>query len=117
MKPVSFRPWRNAATRKADVSGDCPLMNPITGIAACCARAENGHVAAAPPTRLMNSRRLIAAPDVQDKTSYRLKATLGKGARCPLWVISGHLHCNRSCPLYPQKRTCSVQLGMSAMGQ
>ena len=25
--------------------------------------------------------------------------------KCPLWVISGHLHCNRSCPLYPRKRT------------
>src|SRR4029450_7491919 len=23
----------------------------------------------------------------------------------------------RSCPLYPQKRTCAVQLGMSALGQ
>jgi hypothetical protein len=28
---------------------------------------------------------------------------------CPLWVISGHLHCNRSCPLYPRERTCAVQ--------
>jgi hypothetical protein len=27
--------------------------------------------------------------------------------RCPLWVKSGHLHCNRPCPLYPQKR-CSA---------
>ena len=35
----------------------------------------------------------------------------------PLWVKSRHLHCNRPCPLYPQKRTCAVQLGMSAMGQ
>ena len=24
---------------------------------------------------------------------------------------------NRPCPLYPQKRTCAVQLGMSALGQ
>ena len=39
------------------------------------------------------------------------------GARRPLWVISGHLHCNGSCPLYPQKRTCAAQLTMSAMGQ
>jgi hypothetical protein len=23
----------------------------------------------------------------------------------------------RSCPLYPQKRTCAVQLGMSVLGQ
>jgi hypothetical protein len=24
---------------------------------------------------------------------------------------------NTSCPLYPRKRTCAVQLGMSALGQ
>jgi hypothetical protein len=35
----------------------------------------------------------------------------------PLWVTSGHLRRNRPCPLYPQKRTCAVQLGMSALGQ
>jgi len=33
--------------------------NPITGIAACCARAASGHAAAAPPSSDMNSRRLI----------------------------------------------------------
>jgi hypothetical protein len=34
----------------------------------------------------------------------------------PLWVTSGHLRRNRRCPLYPQKRTYAVQLGMSALG-
>ena len=24
---------------------------------------------------------------------------------CPLWVISGHVRFNKSCPLYPRKRT------------
>ena len=32
-------------------------MNPITGIAGCCARAASGHLAAAPPSSVMNSRR------------------------------------------------------------
>jgi hypothetical protein len=32
----------------------------------CCPRATSGHVAAAPPTNAMNSRRLIAAPEAQD---------------------------------------------------
>src|SRR5262245_14713110 len=27
---------------------------------------------------------------------------------CPLWVISGHLRCNRACLLYSRKRTCAV---------
>jgi hypothetical protein len=22
--------------------------------------------------------------------------------QCPLWVISGHLHCKSACPLYPR---------------
>ena len=35
------------------------LTNPITGIAGCCARAASGHAAAALPTRLMKSRRLM----------------------------------------------------------
>jgi uncharacterized protein YchJ len=31
-------------------------MNPITGIADCCARAASGHAAAAPPSSVMKSR-------------------------------------------------------------
>jgi hypothetical protein len=34
-------------------------MNPITGIAACCARAAAGHDAVAPPSSVMNWRRFI----------------------------------------------------------
>jgi hypothetical protein len=30
-------------------------MNPITGIASCCARTENGQAAVAPPSNLMVS--------------------------------------------------------------
>ena len=33
--------------------------NPITGIAACCARAASGHATAAPPSSVMNSRRFM----------------------------------------------------------
>jgi len=36
---------------------------------------------------------------------------------CPLWVKSRHMHCKKACPLYPQERTCAVQLGTSAMSQ
>src|SRR5262245_11277926 len=38
-------------------------------------------------------------------------------AGCPLWVISGCCRLSDQCPLYPQKRTRALQLGMSAMGQ
>ncbi|MGC1867918.1 MAG: hypothetical protein WA720_17345, partial [Pseudolabrys sp.] len=36
---------------------------------------------------------------------------------CPLWVISGYFAVKLLCPLYPQKRTCAVQLGMSPLCQ
>src|SRR5262249_39831082 len=40
-------------------SGDPSPRNPITGIAVCCARAARGHAAVAPPSSVMNSRRLM----------------------------------------------------------
>jgi len=40
------------------VAGDALPSNPTTGIAGCCARAASGH-AAAPPSSVMNSRRLM----------------------------------------------------------
>ena len=43
--------------------------------------------------------------------------TLGKGRQCPLWVKSRHLQRKKTCPLCPRKRTCAVQLGMSALCQ
>ena len=38
-------------------------------------------------------------------------------SRCPHWVRSRHVQRKKSCPLYPRKRTCAVQLGMSALCQ
>jgi hypothetical protein len=49
----------DAATTDADSPGDLLLRKPITGSAGCCARAANGHTAAAPPMSVMNWRRLI----------------------------------------------------------
>src|SRR6516225_9004922 len=57
--PASARPRRNAATRSIEALADVLLRNPTTGIAACCARAASGH-AAAPPSSVMNSRRLLS---------------------------------------------------------
>src|SRR5215472_10516885 len=60
MKPVSFKPLRNAPTTPALSSGTPGYTNPITGIPGCCAPAASGH-AAAPPSSVMNSRRFIVA--------------------------------------------------------
>jgi hypothetical protein len=52
-------PPRLERTRKRSPTGDALLRNPMTGIRACCARATSGHVAVAPPSSVMNSRRRI----------------------------------------------------------
>src|SRR5262245_58106446 len=51
------------------------LSTPIraTCVDGCCARAESGH-AAAPPTSVMNSRRLIVALRGQNHAPHRLTA-------------------------------------------
>jgi hypothetical protein len=45
-------------------------MNPTRGIVGCCARAGSGNVAAVPPRRVMNCRRLKCA-------LYKEKPTIG----------------------------------------
>jgi hypothetical protein len=71
-------------------------MNLITGIADCCARAASGH-AAAPPRRLMNSRRLMGfVPRAEDHTLAYRRAREGVVHRrkmsrpCRRWVKSPH---------------------------
>ena len=45
------------------------------------------------------------------QASYRRNIALEGDGRCPLWVKSRHVQRKKSCPLYPRKRTCAVQLG------
>src|SRR5882757_6923823 len=66
MEPVSLRPLRNAAALRALASADPSRINPTAGSAGCCARAAIGHVAAAPPSSLINSRRLMCPPSGRD---------------------------------------------------
>ena len=54
---------------------DCVLApkNPMVGsLTDCCARATSGHAAAAPPTSLMNARRLMRLPRPRT-TAYHIK--------------------------------------------
>src|SRR6516165_8026269 len=60
-KSDSANPRRKPAITWTYAPGEAIWRNPITGIAACCARAAIGH-AAAPPSSVINSRRLIVAP-------------------------------------------------------
>src|SRR6516162_7353165 len=58
MYPSSCSPCLNASLRESAP----PDKTPMRGSPACCARAASGHVAAAPPSSDMNSRRFIQLP-------------------------------------------------------
>src|SRR5262244_1370819 len=93
--PTSLRPRRNARKRSVIASGDLGSRSPITGIAACCARAASGH-AAVPPTSVMNSRRLIVAPRDQNHAPHRLTAVRvlerdERGANCDQLFSAGNI--------------------------
>jgi hypothetical protein len=60
--PASARPCWKAAKAPANASGLLTWRNPITGIFGCCALAASGHAAAAPPRRVMKSRRCMKLP-------------------------------------------------------
>src|SRR5262249_19804365 len=65
-KPTSSRPLRYAAAINVSVWAEPLLTNPTNG-KVCWARAENGRAATkAPPRIVMNSRRLIASPEIHD---------------------------------------------------
>src|SRR5262249_35462366 len=55
---------------RAKGTADTVLRNPTVGNADCCARAASGHPAAAPPTSVMNSRRLTGQPLKQRVLHY-----------------------------------------------
>ena len=58
----------------------------MTDFVDCCAGAASGKAAAEPAIILMNSRRLIAAPESPGASSYLLRSVNRKG----LCLLSGH---------------------------
>ena len=83
----------------------------------CCARTVSGArtgVTTAPPRSVMNSRRRMLVPELRRRhligsndcfdrgVETGIKTIAAVHSQCPLWVISGHMQCNRQCPLYPQ---------------
>ena len=63
-RPVWARPCRNSSKRLFHNSAVSLPRNPTTGIAACCARAANGHAAALASEPVMNSRRFMCSNPV-----------------------------------------------------
>src|SRR5947208_938120 len=99
-------------TMGVDTASDVVRRNPITGFVGCWARAASGHVAAAPPMSVINSRRLIGIPSCEDQTlSHCRKAVLCITAcwptRLPQRVISlggDRARGTSLCPQYLRSR-------------
>jgi len=70
----------------------------MRGMADCCAHAVIGNAVAAPPSRRMNSRRLIVAPEAETGNGINPHVRFGRGQadgkECPLWVKSRHVQCS-----------------------
>src|SRR5262249_12479260 len=90
-KPTSPKPRRNPAILPSHCAADTLNSDPTTGLAGLRARAAIGHAAAAPPRSVMNSRRLMFAPQA-GITPYHAGAALriaaNLSAHWPLRVIA-----------------------------
>jgi len=71
MYPASRNPWTNASV----FSPRRAWRKPILGILpdGCCPRAARGHDTAAPPTSVMNSRRLMLDMGTSSPVGRRLR--------------------------------------------
>jgi hypothetical protein len=79
------------------------LGTPIRRVLSGCPEAVSGHVAAAPTNSVINSRRLITAPE--DPASYRLNQAHRKGGRYTAMSALGqkrNFAVQSSCSLYPE---------------
>jgi hypothetical protein len=105
--------------------GDVLFKYPITGIPACCARATSGHPAA-PPRRVIKSRRLMRLPPARDRS---LPHDFGSELSCAPQQVRrrmagmGHSRPRRSmphdrpCPLHPESGQMGTGLAKSALCQ
>src|SRR5262249_7056351 len=87
------------------------LIYATTGNPTGRACVASGHAAAAPPRSVMNSRRRIRPSNVKHRSASDKVIERGMS------VKSRHSQRKKTCPLHPRKRTCALQLGMSAKGQ
>ena len=119
LHPSSRSPCGTPRREASLGSSATPLNTPIRRIrSGGCARATNGHVAAAPPSSVMNSRRFDAGsppsrpgaahyttPPCEKNPAVQCgKICLVEGRR---WVKLGLGATRAQCPNYPRKRPCS----------
>src|SRR5271154_5193946 len=79
IQPSSRNRSTKAAVHALQIEASAPRNPTVGSLPACCARAASGHVAAPPPTSVMNSRRLIGcAPLIVSDTLARRWALHGE---------------------------------------
>ena len=95
IQPSSRRPCTNASMRACpSLSSAAKLMStPIRRIrSGCCARAANGHAAAALPRRVMNSRRCMCPRVTQGmKASTFAKPNVRFGSKADIRTAKSHV--------------------------
>jgi hypothetical protein len=93
-REVHVRVWERAEVKFLRATRQLPAL-PRRSIAGCCALAANGH-AAAPPRRLMNSRRRISAPKLRGQHCSARTRYLGIGLKPGIKTIAAvHSQCRR----------------------
>ena len=76
----------NAAAHRLQDEAEAEPRNPMVGsLPACCARAASGHTAAAPPSRVMNSRRFTAIASRADQNDSTAQYG-GRLLRCEIFT-------------------------------
>src|SRR5262249_21925458 len=71
------------------------VMKPTTGVTGCCARATSGHAAAAPPSSVMNWRRLSSSMGSSPEPAVPAYRRLRMSRKHP-HVLGGDLNCSES---------------------
>src|SRR5450759_323006 len=98
VQPNSRRPCTNAASRACPCRSSAArlISTPMRRIrSGCCAREASGHVAAAPPISVMNSRRLMSAPNLRRRHSIGLYDYIDRAETGIKTVPQCTVHTNR----------------------
>src|SRR5262249_49119969 len=97
----------------AYASGDALLRNPITGIAACCARAMSGHAATAPPSAASNSRRPMVTV-IRPSRARCVKEKIPRLQRAIFPSRRQNAPCFHLCPRLPPRRQLLANAALAA---
>src|SRR6516165_8118570 len=87
-----LRPWRNAASTCEEAAREPLRRYPITGIGCRCARVTPGQATAAPPSSVMNVRRLMGL-SLQPHSASRGYHIQGDACCASQQISAAHVGC------------------------